>query len=58
MLDGPPETASMKSGLVTSAPRRPAGKQTTGRIEEDLVSLDGEDEQPTLDLPPIPPNEG
>src|SRR3972149_6057315 len=42
--DGPPETASMRSGLVTLAPGASIGKHDTEKYEEVLVPLEGEGE--------------
>lgn len=44
LLSGPPETASMRSGLVTLAPGASIGRHDTGKNEEMLVPLDGEGE--------------
>ena len=42
VLRGPPETASMKSGLVILQPDHSVGKHTTGHHEEVLVVLEGQ----------------
>ena len=42
LLGGPPETATMRSGLVTLAPGRAVGLHSTGNREEALVVLEGE----------------
>jgi len=42
VLSGPPETASMKSGLVILQPDHSVGKHTTGHHEEVLVVLEGQ----------------
>ena len=44
LLSGPPETASMESGLVTLLPGHAAGVHNTERFEEVLLPLDGEGE--------------
>lgn len=44
LLGGPPETASMRSGLVTLAPGASIGKHNTEKFEEMLVPLAGEGE--------------
>lgn len=44
LLGGPPETASMRAGLVTLAPGASIGKHDTGTNEEMLVPLAGEGE--------------
>ncbi|HTS03817.1 MAG TPA: cupin domain-containing protein [Thermoanaerobaculia bacterium] len=44
LLGGPPETASMRSGLVTLAPGKAVGAHSTGRNEEMLVPLTGSGE--------------
>jgi mannose-6-phosphate isomerase-like protein (cupin superfamily) len=38
---GPPESVSMRSGLVVLAPGKSVGKHTTGQNEELLVVLEG-----------------
>ncbi len=42
LLGGPPETVSMRSGLITLQPQQTVGKHSTGQHEEMLVVLDGE----------------
>jgi len=42
LLGGPPETVTMRSGLVTLAPGRAVGLHSTGDREEALVVLEGE----------------
>ena len=44
LLGGPPETASMRSGLVTLAPGKAIGRHDTETYEEMLVPLAGEGE--------------
>jgi len=44
LLGGPPETTSMRSGLVTLAPGASIGKHNTEKNEEMLVPLEGEGE--------------
>lgn len=44
LLHGPPETASMRAGLVTLAPGASIGTHDTGTNEEMLVPLAGEGE--------------
>ena len=44
LLQGPPETVSMRSGLVTLAPGKSVGKHSTKGNEEILVVLDGRGE--------------
>ena len=44
LLSGPPETVTMKSGLVTLAPGKSVGKHSTGQHEEMLVVLAGHGE--------------
>jgi mannose-6-phosphate isomerase-like protein (cupin superfamily) len=41
LLSGPPETVTMKSGLVTLSPGKSVGKHSTGQHEEMLVILAG-----------------
>ncbi len=57
LLHGPPETASMRSGLVTLAPGASIGKHNTEAFEEMLVPLEGEGElritgQPAVRIEP------
>ena len=42
LLSGPPDTVSMRSGLITLLPQQTVGKHTTGHHEEMLVILEGE----------------
>jgi mannose-6-phosphate isomerase-like protein (cupin superfamily) len=42
LLSGPPETVTMRSGLVTLEPQQSVGKHSTGQHEEMLVVLEGE----------------
>ncbi|MGC1371966.1 MAG: cupin domain-containing protein [Candidatus Sulfotelmatobacter sp.] len=42
VLGGPPETVTMKSGLVVLAPGKSVGKHSTGQHEELLVVFEGE----------------
>ena len=42
LLSGPPETVSMRSGLITLQPDQTVGKHSTGHHEEMLVILAGE----------------
>ena len=44
VLGGPPETVTMKSGLVVLAPGKSVGKHTTGEHEELLIILSGKGE--------------
>jgi len=44
LLGGPPETVTMKSGLVTLPPGKSVGKHSTGQNEEMLVILAGQGE--------------
>jgi len=44
LLSGPPETASMESGLVTLLPGHAGGVHNTEGFEEVLLPLDGEGE--------------
>jgi mannose-6-phosphate isomerase-like protein (cupin superfamily) len=44
VLSGPPETVTMKSGLVVLAPNKSVGKHSTGQHEELLVVLEGQGE--------------
>lgn len=57
LLGGPPETASIRSGLVTLAPGASIGVHDTGTNEEMLVPLEGEGElripgQPAIAIKP------
>jgi mannose-6-phosphate isomerase-like protein (cupin superfamily) len=42
LLSGPPETVTMRSGLVTLEPQQSVGKHSTRQHEEMLVVLKGE----------------
>jgi mannose-6-phosphate isomerase-like protein (cupin superfamily) len=42
LLSGPPETVTMRSGLVILEPGQTVGKHSTGAHEEILVILEGE----------------
>jgi len=53
LLDGPPETASLRSGLVTLAPGTSIGKHNTENYEEVLVPLEGEGELRIPGQPPV-----
>jgi quercetin dioxygenase-like cupin family protein len=53
LLNGPPETASMRSGLVTLAPGASIGKHNTEKNEEMLVPLEGEGELRVTGQPPV-----
>lgn len=44
VLSGPPETVSMRSGLVVLKPGHSVGRHSTGQNEEILVVLEGEGE--------------
>jgi len=44
ILGGPPETLSMRSGLVTLAPKKSVGKHNTENYEELVIILDGQAE--------------
>jgi mannose-6-phosphate isomerase-like protein (cupin superfamily) len=44
LLAGPPESVTMKSGLVVLAPNKSVGKHATGQHEELLVVLEGQGE--------------
>jgi mannose-6-phosphate isomerase-like protein (cupin superfamily) len=44
VLNGPPETAGMRSGLVVLAPQKSVGRHSTGQNEELLIVLEGKGE--------------
>jgi len=44
VLGGPPETVTMRSGLVVLLPSESVGKHSTGAYEEMVVVLEGEGE--------------
>lgn len=44
VLGGPPETLTMRSGLVTLAPKKSVGKHSTEDYEELVIILDGQAE--------------
>ena len=54
ILGGPPETVTMKSGLVVLAPGKSVGKHTTGQHEELLVILEGKGEMSFADGSKLP----
>ena len=53
LLAGPPETASLRSGLVTLEPGASIGVHNTGTNEEMLVPLAGEGELRLTGQPPV-----
>jgi quercetin dioxygenase-like cupin family protein len=53
LLEGPPETKSFRSGLVTLAPGKSIGVHNSGINEEMLVPLEGEGELRFPDHPPL-----
>lgn len=53
LLAGPPETASLRSGLVTLSPGTAIGVHNTGENEEMLVPLAGEGELRITGQPPV-----
>ena len=53
LLNGPPQTHSLHSGLVVLAPGAHVGAHTTGKNEEMLIPLDGEGELRFEHHPPI-----
>ncbi len=44
VLAGPPETSTMRSGLVSLAPQKSVGKHSTGKYEELVIILEGQAE--------------
>jgi mannose-6-phosphate isomerase-like protein (cupin superfamily) len=44
LLSGPPESVTMRSGLVVLEPQKSVGKHTTGQNEEILIVLEGSGE--------------
>ena len=54
ILSGPPETATMRSGLVVLEPGKSVGKHSTGANEELLVVLEGTGEFRILDGETLP----
>jgi mannose-6-phosphate isomerase-like protein (cupin superfamily) len=44
VLNGPPETAGMRSGLVVLKPQKSVGRHSTGQNEEVLIVLEGKGE--------------
>ena len=53
LLGGPPETSTMRSGLVTLAPGKSVGRHNTEKYEEMLVPLEGEGELRITGQPPV-----
>ena len=41
VLDGPPESSTMRSGLVTLAPSKSVGKHSTEKFEELIIVIEG-----------------
>jgi quercetin dioxygenase-like cupin family protein len=56
VLGGPPETISMRSGLVVLAPGKAVGKHNTESYEELLVVLEGKGEMIFGDRSTLPAN--
>jgi len=54
VLGGPPESVTMKSGLVVLAPNESVGKHSTGKHEELLVVLQGRGEMSFADSSVLP----
>jgi len=54
VLSGPPESVTMKSGLVVLAPGKSVGKHSTGQNEELLVVLEGQGEMTFRDGSKLP----
>jgi quercetin dioxygenase-like cupin family protein len=54
LLSGPPESVSMRSGLVVLAPGTSVGRHTTALNEEILVVLEGEGEFRITEGPILP----
>jgi len=44
VLSGPPETSTMRAGLVTLAPGKSVGKHSTEKFEEIVIILEGQAE--------------
>jgi len=44
LLEGPPQTVTMRSGLVVLAPGKSVGKHSTEDYEEMVIALDGQGE--------------
>jgi len=53
MLNGPPETKSFRSGLVTLEPGKSVGVHNSGVNEEILVPLEGQGELQFASHPPV-----
>jgi mannose-6-phosphate isomerase-like protein (cupin superfamily) len=54
VLGGPPESVTMRSGLVVLAPNKSVGKHSTGQYEELLVVLEGQGEMSFKDGSKLP----
>jgi quercetin dioxygenase-like cupin family protein len=54
VLSGPPETVTMKSGLVVLAPGKSVGKHSTERNEELLIVFEGQGEMSFKDGAELP----
>lgn len=58
LLTGPPETVTMRSGLIVLEPGTSVGKHTTGQHEELLVVLEGQGRMTFADRSTLPVEAG
>jgi quercetin dioxygenase-like cupin family protein len=58
LLSGPPETVTMRSGLVALQPGKSVGKHSTGQHEEVLIVLEGRGEMTFADGSKLPVERG
>ena len=58
LLTGPPETVTMRSGLVALEPGKSVGKHSTGKHEELLVVLEGQGRMTFADGSALPVEAG
>jgi mannose-6-phosphate isomerase-like protein (cupin superfamily) len=54
VLSGPPDTVTMRSGLVVLAPGKSVGRHSTGKQEELLVVLEGRGQMLITGGEPLP----
>ena len=53
ILDGPPQSVTMRSGRVTIAPGKSVGTHSTGDYEELVIVLEGQGEARPAGHPPM-----
>lgn len=53
VLGGPPESSTMRSGLVTLAPKKSVGKHSTEKYEELVIVIEGKGEMEVIGGPTL-----